>query len=193
MKRNSENLVWCQVLDKYGNSLDLTAGKKALAVDRSFSNDVGWMPFKNKKYTAKNLKKLILVDELGLNPRKYDVYSSEGDNALDDGDTVDLNTYGLRKRDPITFKSNDDDDDNKSDEDDDDQSDSGNSDNDSGSSDSSDSDDQLPPPDNPEYIGINSQGSSNADPYRSFTKRIQCMSNAGKLWRPTRKPAYTIV
>ncbi|KAF8884219.1 hypothetical protein CPB84DRAFT_173664 [Gymnopilus junonius] len=160
--------VWLQVLDNYGNSLDLSAGKHAMAVDTADSNnDLAWMPFKKNNYTARKLKKLIIVDELGLNPGKYNVYSTEdADGPFDDGDIVDLESYGLKKKAPITFKQKTHDDDDEDDEG------SGSNSEDS-ESESSDSENSVSNDD-----GASSGVVPNSDPYRLFTKPVQCTSNA---------------
>ena len=153
---------------------------------------MAWLPIKGS-YTALALKKRVLK-RLTLKISKYGVYNDDNDSVPydDNSGDVDLDHNGLKKKKPLIFKEFPDDGSSESDES------SGN--NSSGSDDempppdnpdyvanNRSSDDEMPPPDNPDYIApdyianTSSQDYANADPYRFFTKRIQCMSNAGRL------------
>ncbi|PPQ96062.1 hypothetical protein CVT26_004694 [Gymnopilus dilepis] len=174
---------WFQVIDINGNSQDLSNDFKYW--DKAGSQtDLAWLPIKGS-YTALALKKRVLK-RLTLKISKYGVYNDDNDSVPydDNSGDVDLEHNGLKKKKPLIFKEFPDDDGNESDES------SGN--NSSGSDDempppdnpdyianNSSSDDEMPPPDNPDYIAnTSSQDYANPDPYRFFTRRIQCMSNA---------------
>ncbi|PPR06212.1 hypothetical protein CVT26_005471 [Gymnopilus dilepis] len=170
---------WFSVIDKYGNSLDLSASFKYWDSSPSSAHgtDVAWLPI-HGRYTAHALKRRVLKKLGKLKKMKdWGVYDEEGDSvAYDDSsrsEYVDLDNYGLRKKRPIAVKELREEDDSDSDDGSGKGSDSGSG----SSSSSSSSDDEMPPPD---ITDTSSQGqnSSSADPYRLFTKRIQCMSNA---------------
>ncbi|CAA7264689.1 unnamed protein product [Cyclocybe aegerita] len=161
---------WIQVLDKNGNSHNLSS----LAYDKK-NHDLAWYPL--KRQTIDQLKQQILSDDLSLDPSDYEAYAYEGaDTALDDEDVIDDLNVGLRKKKPLTFAEIRNDSDN---DDEDDENSSGNGDDSEDAEEDSEeeessSESEFEDDDQSTY---HCENTGSSDPYRNFTRRLQCITN----------------
>ncbi|KAJ3507766.1 hypothetical protein NLJ89_g6120 [Agrocybe chaxingu] len=159
---------WIQVLDKNGNSHNLSS----LAYDKK-NHDLAWYPL--KRQTIDQLKQQILSDDLSLNPSDYEAYAYEGaDTTLDGEDVIDDLNVGLKKKKPLIFAENRND---SGDDGEDGESNSGNGDDSENAEDDSEEEESSSESEDDDQSSYRYENTGSSDPYRNFTRRLQCITN----------------